>query len=264
MQYLKTAGMVSGALAGAVLLAGQAFADPVTVDGIQFNSSDNFLVGEVYQNVVSASGGELMGFGRVDEISGNRNYCASGSSCELTFTFSGYMAEDYDNHISFGGGQMMFYADGSANFDASDRSTATDGDLFLSTTGHQYKDITTGRTGTLIETGTNLHTDQAQGGAVGYLDVTGGDAGHYFDTNSFSDFMGGTTDIQFNSTFTPNSCGNATDQPVCGAAFVKSVATGSSPGGPGGSSPSVPEPSALGLMGLGLVGLGFGLRRRRR
>jgi hypothetical protein len=252
MRHFKTAALITGVIGGAMLMAGQAVADPISVDGIQFETGSVFHAAELYENMISAPGDTLMGYGRIDSINSHKNYCAGGGNCELTFTFGDYTVDHIDaNHVTFTGGQVMLYADSSANFNASDRATAADGDLFLSTTGHAYTDTDTGRTGTLIATGSNLTTGQAQGSGVGYLDVVGGDAQQYFNTDTFNDFMGGTTDLQFNSTFSPNACSNATDQPICGSGLLKSVTR------------AVPEPGALGLMGLGLLGVGFGVRRRR-
>ncbi len=254
MRKFKTAAILGGALGGAMLLASQAAtAGGINIDGITFDSGPVVFTGSVNENSVAAPGDELMGFGRIDAINQNRNYCSHGpaTSCELTYTFGGYTATDVTpQYATFTGGTVRFYADTSPNYSGFDRSTATDGDLFLVTTGHTYKDTTTGHTGTLIASGTNLTTDQAQGDGHGYLDVTGGDAMHNLDTDTFSDFMGGTTDIQFDSTFSPNACAGTTDQPICGSVSAKAQA--------------VPEPSTLGMMGLGLVGLGFAVRRRRR
>lgn len=254
MRHFKTVAIVAAAFGGAMLMASQAIADPITVDGIQFESGAVFHAAELYENAVSATGDELKGYGRVDSINSNLDYCAGGANCELTFTFGGYTVNSIGGATAaFEGGQIMFYADSAADFDASDRATAKNGALFLSTTGHDYQDTDSGATGTLLATGSNLASDQAQGNGVGYLDVTGGDAAQYFDTDTFEDFLGGTTDIQFNSTFSPNACDNTTtSQPICGTGNMKSVAE------------AVPEPGALGLMGLGLLGLGFGVRRRRR
>lgn len=250
MKHLKTT-LMGAAIGGALLFAGQATAGPITVDGIEFSSGSNFQSTLIYENTVSAPGEELMGFGLITAINGDLDYCASGGSgdCELTFVFDGFVVDTIDpNHVTFDFGSVRFYADSMADFDGFDMSTAENGDLFLEATGHEYEDTDSGETGTLIATGSNLTTDQAQGSGVGYLDVVGGDAGSFFNTDTFRDFLGGMTDIQFNSTFSPNACENSTNQPICGSALVKSVA--------------VPEPGMLGMFGFGLLMLGSVLRWR--
>ncbi|HET7587730.1 MAG TPA: PEP-CTERM sorting domain-containing protein [Gammaproteobacteria bacterium] len=264
MRNIKKAAILTGAVGGALLLAGQAVADPVTVDGIQWQKGAIFQSAQLYENFVSQSGDELSGFGRIDAINGGIDYCANGGpgSCELTFSFSGYMAQDFSmNQVTFTGGVVTFYADSSPNFDPSNGATATDGALFLDTVGHTFTG-TDGRTGTLLasaRTG-DFTSDQFQGHGAGLLDVVGGDAMAFFDSNVFNDHIDGTegADLQFISDFSPNSCENTgTSQPICGSGTLKAEA---SSGGP----VSVPEPGALGLMGLGLLGIGFATRRRRR
>ncbi|HET7370544.1 MAG TPA: PEP-CTERM sorting domain-containing protein [Gammaproteobacteria bacterium] len=259
MRHLKTAAILTGAIGGALLMAGQAVADPVTVDGITFEEGAIFQSAQIYEDMVAAPGDMLSGFGRIDSINGNIDYCASGGAgdCELTFSFSGYETTYLDpDNARFSGGMVKFYADSSANFDPSNGATASDGVLFLDTVGHTFMG-TDGNTGTLLATTLtgDFTTDQFQGHGSGLLDVVGGDAMAYFDTNIFDDHIDGTTgaDLQFISDFSPNSCGNTeTNEPICGSGTLK------------GSVATVPEPSTLGLMGLGLLGLGFATRRRRR
>ncbi|HET6724969.1 MAG TPA: PEP-CTERM sorting domain-containing protein [Gammaproteobacteria bacterium] len=267
MRHLKTAAILTGAVGGALLMAGQALADPVTVDGIQWQSGATFQSAQIYENFVNKSGDELSGFGRIDAINGTTDYCANGGvgSCELTFSFSGYVAQDFGmDEVTFTGGMVQFYADTSPNFDPSNGATATDGQLFLDTVGHTFQG-SNGNVGTLLasaETG-DFTTDQFQGHGAGMLDVTGGDAMAFFDSNQFNDHIAGGpgADLQFISDFSPNSCTNSgTSQPICGSGTIKGlVKSGTTP-----PPVSVPEPGALGLMGLGLLGIGFATRRRYR
>jgi hypothetical protein len=259
MRHLKKTALIGSAVAGALLLSSQAFAAPVTVDGIQFQPGQIIQIGSIYENTVTAPGQSLSGFGRIDEINGNRSFCAGGSgACELTFTFSGYTAQNVTSTtVDFSGGAVNFYADTSPNFDGNGGSMAAagDGSLFLSTKGHTYLDTGSGRTGTLLAGGTNLDTNQPQGQGLGQLDVTGGDAAQYFNTNQINDFMGGNADLVLDSSFATVAC-PPNGEPVCGSGDVHNT--------PGMGPTPVPEPGELGLMGLGLLGLGFLFKRRRR
>jgi hypothetical protein len=260
MRHLKKTALIGSAVAGALLLSTQAFAAPVTVDGINFDTSANLAIGSIYENAVTAPGQTLSGFGRIDEINNNQNFCAGGAgACELTFTFDGYTVTNVTpSTVDFDGGTVNFYADTNPNFDGGggSRAAAGDGSLFLSAKGHTYLDTGSGRTGTLLAGGTNLDTNFPQGQGLGQLDVTGGDAAQYFDTNMIDDFMGGFADLQLDSSYSTVSC-PSNGEAVCGSGDLHNTPGAAPP-------PTVPEPGELGLMGLGLLGLGFLVKRRRR
>lgn len=255
------------ALLGALALgaSGAALANPITVDGIQFNSGAVFQSAQLYETQVSSTtspGNVLSGYGMINSINGNTNYCAGGGfDCQLTFTFTGYTATTLtDSTAVFTGGTITFYASNSRTFDPSNPASATAGSVFLVTDGHTFQDNVSGNTGTLISNATvgNFLTSQFQGHGSGLLDVMSGDAASYFNTNTFTDNLGGLADIQFISDFSPNGCensGNSAPYVICGSGSAKSFAM---------LPVSVPEPAELGLLGFGLGAMGFFMWRRRK
>lgn len=246
--------------------SGAALANPITVDGIQFNPGAVFQSAQLYETQVSSTGDVLSGYGMINSINGNTGYCAGANSyaCQLTFTFTGYTATSLsDTQAVFTGGTITFYASNSRTFDPSNPASATQGSVFLTTTGHTFMDNVSGNTGTLISNATvgSFLTSQFQGHGSGLLDVTtgGGDAWSFFDTNRFTDNQGGFADIQFISDFSPNGCensGNSAPYVICGSGSAKSFAML--------PVASVPEPAELGVFGLGLGALGFFMWRRRK
>lgn len=258
MRYLKVAAVLTGALAGAALMAGQAaMADPVTVDGVTISSGSYFQSNQIFENSVSKVGDVLSGYGQVTAINGENTFC---SNCDLAFTFSGYTATTVNGQSAdFSGGTVDFYVIPEGSFDASDPGSAMSGTLFLQTTGHTFagQNNYSGRTGTLLSTGNAMNTPAAAGTGIGQLDATGGDAMAYFDTNTITDFKGGYSDFVFTTDFGTAGCqGSGSPLPICGSASLQ--------GNVSVPTTSVPEPGALGLLGLGLIGLGFAVRHRRR
>lgn len=258
MKHLK-ATILGGAIAAATLVSGTGLA--TVIDQVQFNTGAVFQSAQLYETEVGANNDILSGYGMINSINGDTGYCSNGGGfgCQLTFTFTGYKVTSITaTDVVFSGGTITFYAYGGGRpFDPSNPSTASMGNVFLTTSGHTFTDPTYGN-GTLVSTTSfpgNFLSSQFQGHGTGLLDVTGGDASAYFDSNTFTDNMMGFADIQFISDFSPNTCEGA-DAPnpyvICGSGTAKSVAV------------AVPEPNVLGIMGLGLAGLGLLLIRRRK
>lgn len=244
--------------------SGAALATPIVVDGIQFNSGAVFQSAQLYETQVSSDGDVLSGYGMINSINGNTNYCAGVAyGCQLTFTFTGYTATSLSSSQAvFTGGTVTFYASNSRTFDPSNPASAAQGSVFLTTTGHTFTDDVSGNTGTLISSANvgSFLTSQFQGDGKGLLDVMigGGDAAKFFNTNTFTDNQGGFADVQFISDFSPNGCensGNSAPYVICGSGSAKSFAM---------MPVAVPEPAELGLLGFGLGVMGFFMWRRRK
>ncbi len=262
MKHLK-ATVLGSAIAVAMMASGSALATTIVKDNIQFNTGAVFQSAQLYETLVSPSSPTLSGYGMINSINGNTGYCAGANAfgCQLTFTFTGYTDTSLSTTKAvFSGGTITFYAFDKRIFDPSDPTTAAPmgASVFLTTQGHTFENAN-GDTGTLIATTSfpgSFLSNQFQGNGNGLLDVTGGDAASYFDSNTFKDNLNEFADIQFISDFSPNTCeGTSAPSPyvVCGSGTAKSVAA-----------VAVPEPNALGMMGLGLAGLGLLLTWRRK
>lgn len=236
---------VSSILAGTGLLAASASpAFAVVVDGIDIPTSpgQHVFAGTISQNITTTVGDQLTGSGDINTFDGSTAYCASGVSCSLSYTFSGFTladitlpseAADNTGTANFTGGQVTFYANG----DTANPWLTLTADTEL---GSEY---------TLEGTLTNANTPQAQNTAVGLLSVTGGTAAEYFDNDTYQNGDGGMSDLLFNTSLSPQ-----TDMIFTGSADAHYV-----------SGPSeVPEPGALAMLGLGLTLVGFGASYRRR
>lgn len=245
-------GLFAGATALAMSMSAQAAI--VDVGGVVWDTEETGLVfpgeidfsshGSITENAVAAKGDILSGFGefsRVNSLDPNQaSFCPGG--CELTFVFTAVLDSFVGTPTGIGGsidGIFTFkdlvidiYVDDASNY-AGTSATAGDGDLWLKLTS-----------GILSGTGDNLGSGSDTGNGTSLLDVAGGLAAAYFDTNGEA----GGADMFLNSSFDPVP---GTDPALLSGTFDLD-----------GNSIAIPEPTSLALLGLGLLGLA-GARKRK-
>ncbi|MEE9354950.1 MAG: PEP-CTERM sorting domain-containing protein [Methylococcaceae bacterium] len=239
---------------GASLMMGNASA--ITVAGVTWDENDSFDFSSqqsLFENNVSGPGDTLTFYGIINEINGRRGFC---TGCrELTFvgTYNVVEAGDFDGdgrvNVLFDSGILNVYSDVNSNFNRDDSSTANDGTLFASLSGHTQTISIGGvdKTGDLfaeLDSGLVLGGSNDAGFGAGAWDIIGGAAKLFLDTNTRVDG----SDFTYTTSFqpvTPDDSGTS----LFGTAELK------------GDSQAVPEPSILALLGIGL--LGFGTTRRK-
>jgi hypothetical protein len=258
---------IGAALACALAMgawSGSALATPVYVGGVWVDP-DSVLDLSIQalnfrESSVSQVGDVLTGYGVIGAINGNFTQAQFCPGCNLNFTFS-YRVADIDTSgtnplIVFDSGSVNFYVDNTSSFNVLDPTTAGIGSLWLSLDGHTAPRTGFSALGQLYSS-VNGTPANPMGGSFGFglLDVTGGAAAYFADTNTIADSLGGFADFSLNSSFQYDGapiCGNNTCYPISGQ------------GGLLGKSLTVPEPGTIGLLGLGLGFLGLALRRRRK
>lgn len=228
----------------------------INIGGVVWNPASGFdftSQGSIFEKSVGF-GGTLSGIGNVQTLNNTtvNTFCPG---CELTFEFGGFLLDQYTagaptDTLGFSGGWIKIYVDNTADFDAENKTTATDGVLWLDLAA--YADIqANGWVTTLfgqIDSGT-LGQGNDNGGGAGLFEVVGGLAANNFNTNTVTANDGTKVDFSFSSSYQPNP--NFYVTPDGFGLFGTGELKGN----------SIPEPASLLLSALGIAGLGFARRR---
>lgn len=258
--------VVAMMVAAAGFVSAGAQATVVNVGGVQWDNAflnDFSSKSNLFEITSGTAGANLNGYGFINQING-KNYGTTNtflaSPYELTYEFGGFTLTTASTISGFGtgiesngtftatGGWLKVYLDNATTFDETNKSTATNGTLWL---GLQASSAFYGSGITLKGSITGQNSVGLSGQGVGYFDViqnalNGGLAWSYLDTNSEP----GGADFTYTSEF--QGLNNA--YPEANAQGNNTIF---------GKTAPVPEPGSIALVGLGLLGLCFGRRNKK-
>lgn len=284
MKLNKT--LLAAALFGAMGISTAAQA--ITVQGITFAEGANFEFMEIAESeqpgfgngngIVDQVGERLHGILRITSITdglGNQLWATGDGGRELTGYFHDYLVTEITasggkSYIGFTGGQIDIYSDNTRDFErngsqADDIAKATDSDFgtpWLSLVGSRILNDAS----PLVNAG-DLQTLRAEFGALalvgaisgnGLLDVVGGAAAQYLDTDQFvacnaDQSVCDVADKTFTSSGQTNTTSANRPWALVGTGEIQDVAE-----------IPVPEPTSLALLGAAFAGISaFGIRRRK-
>jgi hypothetical protein len=236
------------------LAAGSAIASPINVGGVIWDPDQTAAFpgevdftshGTLYENAALLPGvTHVTGRGLVTQInSAFPNQPAFCPGCELTYVFDMELVSitplssppfpPSSSNFTFKNLSINVYVDHTPDYNGS-LASAQDGVLWLSLVGH----------GDLTGIGMYIGTGSDMGSGSALLDVVGGLAMPYFDTNTKVDGA----DMEFTSSFQPASFYENGIPMLTGTFDLRGN--------------SIPEPSVLALLGLGLFGLGIARRQK--
>jgi len=254
------------ALAAALALSasGAALATPINVDGVHWDSSSPFDLTiqslNLRETSVAAVGDVLHGYGQIGSINGDNNFC---TSCDLTFTFTYTVSNITGNQVVFDNGSFQFYVQGAGTFSFGN-PMSVGGTPWVTLNGHTAPNPAFGSVGQLYATVSGTVSNPTNGSnGIGLVDVMGGDAAAFLNSNSVSDGIGGFADFSLNSSFLffpASTCGPTPTTDLDNLCSYPIEGNGSLVG----KTATVPEPGEIGLLGLGLGALALLIRRRRK
>ncbi len=168
--------------------SGSAFATPVNVNGVNWDTDDPFYLTidsfNLRETQVANVGDVLTGYGQIGSIDGNNSFC---SSCDLTFTFTYTVQSINGNQVVFNAGSYQFYTQAAGSYNVANPASVG-GTPWVTLTGHTSKNATfTDDIGQLFATINGTVADPTNGsGGLGLVDATAGPAWTFLQTSTTS------------------------------------------------------------------------------